>query len=187
MSVSHRHSHTNSQPQPQALPQPPQLLLSQPDLVLQLPLLHQQGGLHLHIVATKEKTEINIFKMYTNKTSGVLKDIFPLRWVIKVYCVVPVVPVLLRGEAAGQHPADGLLSAVNVVLQVLGLGQLPHELTLLLQQGELQGRERGGHTFANVLYLSASFFDFVTHFCFPNSPPIPYMTNLQSFFDHLKI
>lgn len=56
--------------------------------------------------------------------------------------VVPVVPVLLGGEAAGQHPADGLLSAVDVVLQVLSLRQLPHELTLLLQQGELEGRER---------------------------------------------
>ena len=53
VSVSHRHSHPDPQPQSQALPQPPQLLLSQPDLVLQLPLLHQQGGLHLHIVATK--------------------------------------------------------------------------------------------------------------------------------------
>lgn len=56
--------------------------------------------------------------------------------------VVPVVPVLLGGEAAGQHPADGLLSAVDVVLQVLSLRQLPHELTFLLQQGELEGRER---------------------------------------------
>lgn len=52
--------------------------------------------------------------------------------------------MVLRGEAAGQHPADGLLSAVNVVLQVLSLRQLPHELTLLLQQGELEGREKGG-------------------------------------------
>lgn len=57
---------------------------------------------------------------------------------------VPVVSVQLGGEAAGEHPADGLLSAVNVVLQVLRLGQLPHELPLLLQQGELEGRERGG-------------------------------------------
>lgn len=64
MSVSHRHSHPNPQPQPQAqaLPQPPQLLLSQPDLVLQLPLLHQQGGLHLHKVAGYgKKTEKNTF------------------------------------------------------------------------------------------------------------------------------
>lgn len=52
--------------------------------------------------------------------------------------------MLLGGEAAGQNPADGLLSAVYVVLQVLSLRQLPHELTLLLQQGELEGRERGG-------------------------------------------
>lgn len=59
-------------------------------------------------------------------------------------CIVPVVSVVFGGEAAGQHPADGLLSAVNVVLQVLGLRQLPHELTLLLQQGELEGSEREG-------------------------------------------
>ncbi|KAG7264866.1 hypothetical protein CRUP_035438 [Coryphaenoides rupestris] len=36
------------QPQVQALPEPPQLLLPQTGLVLQLPLLHQQGRLHLH-------------------------------------------------------------------------------------------------------------------------------------------
>lgn len=56
---------------------------------------------------------------------------------------VPVVSVLLGGEAAGQHPADGLLSAVDVVLQVPSLRQLPHELTLLVQQGELESRETG--------------------------------------------
>lgn len=53
---------------------------------------------------------------------------------------VPVVSVLLRGEAAAQHPADGLLSTVHMVLKVLSLRQLPHELTLLLQQGDLEGR-----------------------------------------------
>lgn len=72
MSVSHRHSHTYSQPQPQALPQPPQLLLSQPDLVLQLPLLHQQGGLHLHKVATKGKREINNKTFYLHAVSSCL-------------------------------------------------------------------------------------------------------------------
>lgn len=55
---------------------------------------------------------------------------------------VPVVSVQLRGQAATQHTADSLLSAVYVFLQVLSLGQLSHELTLLLQQGELQVRQR---------------------------------------------
>lgn len=59
MSVSHGHPQAYSQPQPQALPQPPQLLLSQPDLVLQLPLFHQQGRLHLHKVAMGENTQKN--------------------------------------------------------------------------------------------------------------------------------
>lgn len=126
MSVTYRHPHPDSQPQPQALPQPPQLLLAQPDLVLQLPLLHQQGGLHLHKVATGKQN----------------KKIETCSWVMSLHCIsehireaVPVVSVLLGGQAAAQHPADGLLSAVHVVLQVLSLGQLPHELTLLLQQG----------------------------------------------------
>lgn len=57
--------------------------------------------------------------------------------------IPPVVSVLLWREAAGQHAAHSLLSAVYVVLQVLSLGQLPHELTLFLQQGELQGKWRG--------------------------------------------
>lgn len=61
LSISHRHAHAHSQPQPQsqALPQPPQLLFSQSDLVLQLPLLHQQGGLHLHKVAAEGKNTKN--------------------------------------------------------------------------------------------------------------------------------
>lgn len=70
LSISHRHAHAHSQPQPQsqALPQPPQLLFSQSDLVLQLPLLHQQGGLHLHKVAAEgkkhKKPTVNIIKMF---------------------------------------------------------------------------------------------------------------------------
>lgn len=59
LSISHRHAHAHSQPQSQALPQPPQLLFSQPDLVLQLPLLHQQGSLHLHKVAAEGKNTKN--------------------------------------------------------------------------------------------------------------------------------
>lgn len=61
LSISHRHAHAHSQPQPQsqALPQPPQLLFSQSDLVLQLPLLHQQGSLHLHKVAAEGKNTKN--------------------------------------------------------------------------------------------------------------------------------
>lgn len=61
LSISHRHAHSQPQPQPQsqALPQPPQLLFSQSDLVLQLPLLHQQGGLHLHKVAAEGKNTKN--------------------------------------------------------------------------------------------------------------------------------
>lgn len=64
MPVSHGHPQAYSQPQaqPQAFPQPPQLLLSQSDLVLQLPLLHQQGRLQLHKVAAggqqKQKAEL---------------------------------------------------------------------------------------------------------------------------------
>lgn len=59
LSISHRHAHSQPQPQSQALPQPPQLLFSQSDLVLQLPLLHQQGGLHLHKVAAEGKNTKN--------------------------------------------------------------------------------------------------------------------------------
>lgn len=59
LSISHRHAHAQPQPQSQALPQPPQLLFSQSDLVLQLPLLHQQGGLHLHKVAAEGKNTKN--------------------------------------------------------------------------------------------------------------------------------
>lgn len=62
--------------------------------------------------------------------------------IIEFYGSVPVISVLLRGEAAGEHPADGLLSAIDVVLQVLSLRQLPLQLMLFLQQGELKGRER---------------------------------------------
>lgn len=64
MPVSHGHPQAYPQPQaqPQAFPQPPQLLLSQSDLVLQLPLLHQQGCLQLHKVAAggqqKQKPEL---------------------------------------------------------------------------------------------------------------------------------
>lgn len=59
LSISHRHAHSQPQPQSQALPQPPQLLFSQSDLVLQLPLLHQQGSLHLHKVAAEGKNTKN--------------------------------------------------------------------------------------------------------------------------------
>jgi len=34
----------------------------------------------------------------------------------------PVVSVLFWSETPGQHPADGLLSAIDVVLQVLSFG-----------------------------------------------------------------
>lgn len=57
MSVSHRYpqAHSHSQAQAQALSQPSELLLSQPNLVLKLSLLHQQGSLHLHKVAGEKK------------------------------------------------------------------------------------------------------------------------------------
>lgn len=53
VSVAHGHPHAHAHPQPQtqALPQASELLLSQSDLVLQLPLFHQQSGFHLHKVA----------------------------------------------------------------------------------------------------------------------------------------
>lgn len=52
--------------------------------------------------------------------------------------------MVLRGEAAPKHPTDGLLSAVYVVLKVLSFRQLLLQLTLFLQERELEGRERGG-------------------------------------------
>lgn len=57
MSISHRYSHPHSQAQTQAeaLSQPSELLLSQPNLVLKLSLLHQQGSFHLHEVAGEKK------------------------------------------------------------------------------------------------------------------------------------
>ncbi len=73
---------------------------------------------------------------------------------LKLCGAAPVVSVLLGGEAAAQHPAHRLLSAVDVLLQVLSLGQLPHELTLLLQQGELEGKVRQESVFSVTLTLS---------------------------------
>lgn len=70
--------------------------------------------------------------------------------------------MLVGSEAAGQHAAYCLLSAVNVILQVLSLGQLPHELTFLLLQGELEGNERvtgtiRGVSFKKPLYVKKTF------------------------------
>lgn len=65
MSVSHGYSHPDAQAQAQTLPQAPQLLLPQADLVLQLPLLHQQGGLHLHKVAVAPIKRASLAKFGT--------------------------------------------------------------------------------------------------------------------------
>lgn len=72
----------------------------------------------------------------------IIKYKLPLQRIIMLYCVSPVVSVLFGGEAAGQHTAHCLLSAVNVILQVLSLRQLPRELTFLLLQRELEGSKR---------------------------------------------
>lgn len=57
MTISHGHPQTQTEAQPQALSKAPKLLLSQSDLVLQLPLLNQQRCLHLHKVAVGGQNE----------------------------------------------------------------------------------------------------------------------------------
>lgn len=63
-------------------------------------------------------------------------------YIIEICGSVPVISVMLWCETPGEHPADGLLSAINVVLEVLGLRQLLLQLMLFLQQGELKGSVR---------------------------------------------